>query len=388
MAGRTPLRIGQHGKIKRTYIGGGVWQAMCRYRDIDGVTRRVTRRSPSGEQDRHGKLAEDSLIGSLASRRPPSDEVGPDTPIMTLVEAHLHRLAEDGRSPATQDTYKLVAGKLRAKLGGVRLTEANPARMDAVLRAMTNTHGPGIARQAKTILGGALQLAVMANVLAANPVRDVAAIKSKRPPKGAPALSVEQLRELLAGLRASDYCRKYDLADPFTLLIATGLRRGELLGLRWSDYDEAAGTLAVCGKVVRVTGKGLVRDEETKTAAGRRTIALPRFAIHMLAVRRSLPYLGQHPTIMFPSTAGTWRDPNNFGRDWRRVREELGFPEVTTHSFRKSVATLIDDRGLSARIGADQLGHARPSMTQDRYMARSKLHTQVAEALDDAISVQ
>ena len=86
---------------------------------------------------------------------------------------------------------------------------------------------------------------------------------------------------------------------------------------------------------------------------------------------------------MFPSTAGTWRDPNNFGRDWRRVREQLGVPEVTTHSFRKTVATLIDDRGLSARIGADQLGHARPSMTQDVYMARGKVHTQVAEALDE-----
>src|SRR6476469_7138447 len=51
---------------------------------------------------------------------------------------------EDGRSRATQETYKLVAGKLRAKLGGVRIVEANPARIDAVLRAMTNTHGPGM----------------------------------------------------------------------------------------------------------------------------------------------------------------------------------------------------------------------------------------------------
>src|SRR6476646_7604563 len=90
------------------------------------------------------------------------------------------------------------------------------------------------------------------------------------------------------------------------------------------------------------------------------------------------------PTIMFPSTAGTWRDPNNFGGEWRRVRAELGVPEVTTHSFRKSVATLIDDRGLSARIGADQPGHPRPSMPQDRYMARVKVHKQVAEALDAA----
>jgi integrase len=66
------------------------------------------------------------------------------------------------------------------------------------------------------------------------------------------------------------------------------------------------------------------------------------------------------------------RDPNNFGRDWRRVRDQLGVPEVTTHSFRKPLATLIDDRRLSARIGADQLGHARPSMTQDVYMSRGK----------------
>jgi integrase len=363
-----------------------VWEAKCRYRDTDGVTRQVRRRSPADEHDRYGKLAEGLLIEALADRRPPADEIGPDTAVMTLVEAHLDRLAEDGRSPATQDTYRLVAGKLRAKLGGVRIAEANPARIDAVLRAMTNTHGPGMARQAKTILSGALQLAVMANVLPGNPVRDVAVIRSKRPPQEAPALSVEQLSDLLAGLRCSDYCREYDLADPFTLLIATGLRRGELLGLRWSDYDEAAGTLAVSGKVVRVTGKGLMRGDETKTAAGRRIIALPRFAIEMLAARRSLPYLGEHPVIMFPSTAGTWRDPNNFGRNWRRVRVELGVPDVTTHSFRKSVATLMDDRGFSARISADQLGHARPSMTQDRYMARGKLHTEVAEALDDAIS--
>jgi len=90
--------------------------------------------------------------------------------------------------------------------------------------------------------------------------------------------------------------------------------------------------------------------------------------------------------IVFPSAAGTWRDPNNFGREWRRVRDELGVPDVTTHSFRKSVATLIDDPGLSARVGADHLGHSKVSMTQDVYMARGKVHTQVADVLDDAIN--
>jgi integrase len=90
--------------------------------------------------------------------------------------------------------------------------------------------------------------------------------------------------------------------------------------------------------------------------------------------------------VIFPSTAGTLRDPNNFGKEWRNAREELGVPEVTTHSFRKTVATLIDDDGLSARIGADQLGHSKVSMTQDRYMTRGRVHTQVADLLDRAIA--
>jgi hypothetical protein len=52
-------------------------------------------------------------------------------------------------------------------------------------------------------------------------VRDVQQIKSKRPPKGAPSLTAGQLRDLLVRLRASEYCREHDLADPFTILVAT-----------------------------------------------------------------------------------------------------------------------------------------------------------------------
>jgi hypothetical protein len=61
-------------------------------------------------------------------------------------------------------------------------------------------------------------------------------------------------------------------------------------------------------------------------------------------------------------------------------------PDVTSHSFGKTMATLIDDAGLSARIGADHLGHAKVSMTHDRYMSRGRVHTQVADPLDRAIA--
>jgi integrase len=72
-------------------------------------------------------------------------------------------------------------------------------------------------------------------------------------------------------------------------------------------------------------------------------------------------------------------------RQWRQVRDGLGAAGVTTHSFRKSLATLIDDEGLSARIGADHLGHTNVSMTQDKYMSRGRVHTQVADLLDRLI---
>jgi integrase len=86
---------------------------------------------------------------------------------------------------------------------------------------------------------------------------------------------------------------------------------------------------------------------------------------------------------------GSWgsSDPNNFGKEWRKAREELDVPEVTTHSFRKTLATLIDDEGFSARIGADHLGHSKVSMTQDRYMTRGRVHTQVADLLDRTVRI-
>ena len=78
MAGRPALRIGAHGKISRVHLGGGLWLARCRYRDSDGVSRKVQRLGPPDIYDQYGKLAEDALIQALADRRSssPSDTIG------------------------------------------------------------------------------------------------------------------------------------------------------------------------------------------------------------------------------------------------------------------------------------------------------------------------
>jgi integrase len=362
-----------------------VWLARCRYRDADGVTRTVQRRSPPGVIDKRGKAAEDALIESLAGRRPPgvSGEVSLDTKISALVDQHLEVLDDLKRSPATMTTYRSAARKLARFSSALRVREATPGRLNAVIRSMKKAHGANMARHGRTLLRGALQIAVLDDVIARNPVAQVGRIESDHKPKGAPTLDRGELRAMLGKLQASEICQRKDLVDPITILAATGMRRSELLGLRWTDFDEEARTLAVAGKVTRIAGKGLTRLDNGKTGSAIRILPLPGFAVEALVKRRD--FRGGRPMI-FPSAAGSWRDPDNFNKQWRSVRGGLGVPDVTSHSFRKTVATLIDDAGMSARIGADQLGHAKVSMTQDKYMRRGKFHPEVAVLMDHVIS--
>ena len=83
---------------------------------------------------------------------------------------------------------------------------------------------------------------------------------------------------------------------------------------------------------------------------------------------------------VFPDALGGWRDRNNVSRDLRQVRAGTDFEWFVSHTARRTVATLLDEQGLTARTIADQLGHARVSMTQDVYMGRQVVHSAAATA--------
>jgi integrase len=346
------------------------------------LTVKVERRGPLG--DKRGRKAEDMLVEAL-TRLAGGGEVTSATKTSALIDRHLERVEEDGAAIRTVDTYRADAVFLKKAIGGVRAGEATADVCDRAVQKIKADHGAVTARRCRTILKAALHYAVMANVLPTNPVREVAAITSDTKVQGATALTVEKARKLLAAVRASEECRRKDLTDLIIVLIATGLRRSELLALRWRDYDRKARTITVTGKLVRAKGKGLIRVEDrAKTDAGLRTIPLPRFAAECLDARKKDRWHGSHPMI-FASTSGTWRDPDNLAGQWRGVRDDLDAAGVSFHAFRKTVATLIDGAGLTARIGADHLGHSQVSMTQDVYFGRGGVHAAVADALDEAL---
>jgi integrase len=114
---------------------------------------------------------------------------------------------------------------------------------------------------------------------------------------------------------------------------------------------------------VRVKGAGLT-IKRPKSASGVRTLELPGWAVAMLRRYQSRP---NEWGVVFTAPAGGLRDPSNTQADLRVVFTAAGYGRVTSHIYRKIVATLMDSAGLSARQAADQLGHAKVSMTQDNY---------------------
>jgi integrase len=391
---RPPLPLGSWGRIKRTELGPGNWVAKARVRDLDGVTRLVERAGKTGA------AAERSLISTLTERTAPtSDELTAESRLSLLWETHLARLKSEGRAARTFERYEYAATFITKGLGSVRIREATTQRLDAFLKAVSAKHGASVAKSCRVVLSGMFGLAVRFGATDRNPVRDVSTIRIKS--KAARALTVDELRGILDAVRNSpvilnpgnkitpdqtigEYCTTSDLSDVIVMFAATGCRIGEVLGIRWSDIDLGAKTVSINGKVDRVKGQGMLRDDYLKSEAGERVLPLPDFAVAMLLARQvSAP--SNVRNAVFPALSGNWRDPSALSKQWRRVRDKLKFDWVTSHTFRKTLATLLDSEGLSARIGADQLGHAQISMTQDFYMGRKVVHTEVADTLNGLI---
>jgi Phage integrase family len=130
--------------------------------------------------------------------------------------------------------------------------------------------------------------------------------------------------------------------------------------------SESRSACSLCGTLVYVKGKGFFRQEWTKNDAGYRMIVLPRFAVGMLLARKLV---------------GTWLSPNNVRRQWRQARAETNLEWVTPHTFRKTVATLID-KEADTKSAAAQLGHASEEITDKYYIAKPVLAPDVSEILE------
>lgn len=361
-----PLGLGEYGAVT-VRREGDAYVAYVRYRDYAGRGHRLKR---------HGRSKAEASRNLLSAVRA-ALHVRPDNGFSartTLEEAARGWLqmfeglvARGTRSPSTLDEYRYLVDRVVVPgVGSLRLGEITAPRLDTFVQAVLNDRGYASAKQARSVLSGICGWLVRRGALQFNPVRDLTPLELDRD-RTARAFSVEELRGWLALLDASSFAHRHDLPELARFMLATGLRLGEALGVTWADLDLTAGSVGVRRTIVRVKGTGLVA-KRVKSSASERGLLLPSWCVELLRARRVR--LGAFEGPVFPDARGGWRDRSNVGKAFRQVRGGSEFEWVKTHTYRKTVATLLDQSGASARMIADQLGHSRVSMTQDVYLGR------------------
>lgn len=307
---------------------------------------------------------------------------------MTQWIAHMeHRLR-----PTTFDRYAGVTRRnIIPMLGHVQLAKLRPSHIqafEATLLKSGRLTGGGLS--ARTVLhihrvfSEALGQAVRWQIIAANPALAVQPPRPARPKLTIPdAESVERL------VRAAKETRFY---IPVLLAAATGMRRSEILGLRWSAVDLERGLVRVVLTYQR-SSRGC-EFADPKTDRARRTIMVPAFAIqelrrHRLAQRQAKRIAGdswQDNELVVELGDGRPMDPSEFSRKFRSLAKKTGLSGVRLHDLRHAFATMLLTSGVHPKIASEALGHSTIGITLDTYShVLPSMQEKAAAAIQDAL---
>jgi len=315
------------------------------------------------------------------------------------VTAWLERHSADGRiGPRAYDRYlHILRRHLLPSLGNIRLQALRPDHIaDVKARWLSGRDSTSPAPLSGStvhkhfvVLRQALADALKAGVILRNPIDAVSApsVKVRHERR---ALSEEEITLLLAAAAGT----RFDAAIRVTL--ATGLRQGELLGLRWEDVDLESATLRVCRTLSYVDGETVFGSP--KTANSRRTVELSETTVQALRSHRveqakhrlRLGAVWQEHGLVFPSLIGTPWIGRDFYRSYRPVVDASGIADpasVNWHTLRHTAATQWLRHGADVFSVSRRLGHASASFTMDVYAHLLKgQQRQAAEALDHLLA--
>jgi integrase len=296
----------------------------------------------------------------------------------------------DGTRPRTLTLYKGLAERyVKPVIGTVRLDKLTPAHVQRLVTETRNSRtsrgtppSASTLRHVYKLVRNALGDAYRMELVTRN-----AATQVKAPPLSSQRRLGLDLAEAKRLLKVVDGER---LEALYVLALTTGLRRGELLALRWDDIDLGSRQLHVRRAMQRVDGK--LQIVEPKTSSARRTVVLPHFAIrhieeHMKrqdAERLALGVAWREHGLVFASTIGTPIEPRNVNRRWDELRQRAGLEGLRLHDLRHGCATFLLAQGVPARAIMEVLGHAEIGVTMNTYAhVLPVLRQEAADAIDE-----
>ena len=264
----------------------------------------------------------------------------------------------DTLRPNTLRNYRsYIENHIRPSLGDKQLARLTPRDVQRFYEKLGDSLASGTVRRIHTTLHGALKAAQQAHLIASNPTEQITAPKFSYGEKQ--ILTDEQLDTFMQVIAEDEiWC------DFFYTELTTGLRRGEICGLKWEDFDEVSGTLKICRTVHRESGSGLTAGD-TKTSAGTRKIVLPASTAQVLRERKKSALT----EWIFPSPLRL-EQPADPGSAYRRLKvllKQAGLPSIRFHDLRHTFATHALASGVDVKTLSGILGHTRAAFTLDTY---------------------
>jgi len=384
--GRRALELGEHGEIEATpqvrdaagkwkraasARGADRWRARCYYRGYDGIVKDVSR---VGATKRVAVKAVESALGEMERGHA---EMTSGTKLVVAGEMWLTqvRRTDSGLSARTVLDYGRTFARYidvdGSSVRGLTLTQANdPQRLRNFLQVVADKHGTGAAKISKSVLSGILNFAIENGILTLNALRQVRPVKAQtvkaRERDTTRAFTRDEREAVMAyadklardeAVNPRTRRKRETVADLVAFMAGTGVRINEARNLRWDDMDLEASSVHIRG---------------TKTRASDRRLTLPTWLVDRMKGRAErcgddgLVFSSPHH---LNEPERVW-DQSNSAKALASIIKGSGFRWATPHSFRRTVATLLDQAGVPIATIADQLGHTDPAMTASKYLGR------------------
>ncbi|MHA0035366.1 tyrosine-type recombinase/integrase [Deinococcus sp. PESE-13] len=269
--------------------------------------------------------------------------------------------------PKTLAGYEHLINKhLKPRLGGTKLqdlTVRDVARFQEALE--DDGYATSTIKHLRVILNGTLDRAVMHEVLVRNPM-DKLTFKGK-PGETREVWTPEQAAAFVQATR-----RDYQAA-PLVFALMTGMRRGEVLGLKWDDIDFTKGTLRINRSLVTVNGAATISTPKTENS--KRLLSLSPDTVAFLkehwdrqanlALSRGGDWV--ETGYAFTNASGEAWHPDSLRITMHKACRKAGIPVITIHGIRHTHTSLMARRGIPVEVISKRLGHAKISTTMDVY---------------------
>ncbi|MDR0294028.1 MAG: site-specific integrase [Oscillospiraceae bacterium] len=323
-------------------------------------------------------------VRTAAAPRPARETVG------EWMEAWLCGYAATQVKTSTRVSYENIArNQIIPRLGRFRLTSLQRGDVDEFYQSLLRDGradgkgglSPKTVRNVHIVLHRALREAVTRGRIDKNPASaaNVPSPKSARAKRRFEVLTLGEQRALTA------LCGQDPAGAAVVTALNTGLRLGELLGLRWSDVDFAAGTISVSRQLSRLrdytpgaeTRTRLALENGAKTGSSVRVIPMDRTLRDRLLAYKAAQNAGTPPEspgdgpvppdMVFTGRDGGFFDPATFRYRYRRLLREAGAGRHTVHALRHTFATRALEAGVPVKAVSQILGHAGSQITMDTY---------------------